>query len=763
MDSLDGKNDPLIDKTPVTTYQGIFKDVHNRYIFISGEPGTGKSTFCTKLSLDWCRTKNKTSNSTLNYDAFCDVSTLEKFEFVFLLWLNGSNTETLTNTLKTYFKKYTGIEFDTGFITNLLAVEPCLIIYDGNDEQINQKKSIIVGALPVGKTNEQSFILTTLRPWKLDDFKQFDPLPNQLFQIQGVSAEKQVKSMLDLLKQGERQLSEFLKFYKRYPYFNNIPLFTAALFCLWMDKRTPDFDNINILFINVIEMLIGRKHQAFSAGPLQDLNLPDIFKNCSGWKENFGLLKKLANLAFETLIQTKMHENNFSDILNQKFSDIEIAWTVSTGILLKRNIVTYTCQTSEYYFLHKTFQEFFCAFDIVYEKTDLNSILEKYDSNDIGIDLWQLFKFLCGFRFKDINSIGTFLMKRDILRFLRLPDSDSDEMYDIIEEHQDILLKGYKCYNESLTPTGHELVPLSTIYTYFCNEDDTAKTELARNSDFLQAIFIKGQSVFSPGLDTLKQHCEQVYIFGLRDLKYRLINAEDISPLQNMRSIKMLLIHNCSLLDSDNQQLDVIDMTSCQMIETLKIIDSNITVHINSTNLSTVILQRYDFCKMSDNFAGNNLLSSFAKSTNLKTLCLYNCKTNNVYENEEETEAVDLTKCTYLDNLDIRNTDIVMNICATQLTVCNLKRYNLSKGNVVEALQQSQTLKELYFDKCVIDHLHQYNKKIPFLDFSNCTKLDDLFIRHTESAWISVAKHLLHAVLKIMICRRVIFLTFYNN
>ncbi|KAH3726814.1 hypothetical protein DPMN_052684 [Dreissena polymorpha] len=67
-------------------------------IYIQGDPGCGKTTFSTKLVLDWCRahsendssTKNTitrkatTSEDTSNLTHFCDLDTLRDYTYLFL-------------------------------------------------------------------------------------------------------------------------------------------------------------------------------------------------------------------------------------------------------------------------------------------------------------------------------------------------------------------------------------------------------------------------------------------------------------------------------------------------------------------------------------------------------------------------------------------------------------------------------------------------------------------------------------------------------
>lgn len=294
------ENDSEFNSQQVTTYQDIFNDAHNRYVFICGEPGAGKSTFCTMLSLDWCRVKSGTPKETLYFDEFSDLSSLEQFEFVFLIWLKLTKADSLIDILITFVEPLLGIEYKplSRFIRELLCQEPCLIIYDGLDELTTQNFGTFGGTLPLDAMANRSTILAMTRPWKLDELSKCDPLPDKVFEMQGVDADKQVEKMYSLVTADFKQLNEFWLCYNKHPEFHNNPLLTAAIF----------YSNLSILYINIVYMHSDASH-------LQDNEMltnsthwqanSDILKNCTHLQENFEIL--LGKLAFETLFPNKIH------------------------------------------------------------------------------------------------------------------------------------------------------------------------------------------------------------------------------------------------------------------------------------------------------------------------------------------------------------------------------------------------------------------------------------------------------------------------
>ncbi|KAH3806504.1 hypothetical protein DPMN_134824 [Dreissena polymorpha] len=88
------ENDGSRKKTEqVTTYNGVLhtNKESKRRIFLQGEPGTGKSTFAAKLTLDWCNECTSVPARTVEQVYFIDVKTLSKFKFVFVVELREAN------------------------------------------------------------------------------------------------------------------------------------------------------------------------------------------------------------------------------------------------------------------------------------------------------------------------------------------------------------------------------------------------------------------------------------------------------------------------------------------------------------------------------------------------------------------------------------------------------------------------------------------------------------------------------------------------
>ena len=106
----------------IYNYKDMFfhNDLRSRRIYLQGEAGTGKSTFCTQLTQDWCKSHDadviQQSKSTatnlletykIDTQEFSDLDTLRKFRFLFFVSLQSMSglecdvSEMITRTLGT--------------------------------------------------------------------------------------------------------------------------------------------------------------------------------------------------------------------------------------------------------------------------------------------------------------------------------------------------------------------------------------------------------------------------------------------------------------------------------------------------------------------------------------------------------------------------------------------------------------------------------------------------------------------------------------
>ncbi|KAH3786753.1 hypothetical protein DPMN_164862 [Dreissena polymorpha] len=143
----DGKR---IKKEQVLTYKEIFytDGEPNRRIYLQGEPGSGKSTFSSKLVHDWSHINQVSSASPSSSDTteFDDVLPIQQFQFLFFITLRRSRGEAdVTQMIKkqlidTLFSEDELADVYKLFV-QIINTEICLAIREGIDEWMPPKKN----------------------------------------------------------------------------------------------------------------------------------------------------------------------------------------------------------------------------------------------------------------------------------------------------------------------------------------------------------------------------------------------------------------------------------------------------------------------------------------------------------------------------------------------------------------------------------------------------------------------------------------------
>lgn len=152
---------------------------------------------------------------------------------------------------------------------------------------------------------------------------------------------------------------------------------------------------------------------------------------------------------------------------------------------------------------------------------------------------------------------------------------------------------------------------------------------------------------------------------------------------------------------------------------------TNIAISSCNDRLTECNLEKYDLSK-------GNIIDALQEIKTLKKMSLRDCRTELTIENDEKkdvTVILDVSKCTHLDSFLIRSTNTAFNVCTSGLTVCILEKYDLSKGNIVNVLQETHTLNQLTLHGCESglssgDNIKKTGRAV--LDISKCEYLDTL-------------------------------------
>ncbi|KAH3800572.1 hypothetical protein DPMN_154206 [Dreissena polymorpha] len=227
----------------VKQYKHIFfnDSTHHNKVFIQGEPGMGKTTFCAKLVLDWCEAVSSENHE--YRPTFSDLETLKEFGFLFSIALRDSEGQNeVVKMIKTQIIDMIYTENErTDFynlLQNIMKNELCIVVMDGLNEWVDPSKKHVTPIMV--SCHKKCVALISTRPWKMTDERIKDSEIDLLLEVAGITdSDELTKNMLRCLQNAnqktytdfmtyveERQLLQFLA----------SPWLQSLLVNLWMDN-----------------------------------------------------------------------------------------------------------------------------------------------------------------------------------------------------------------------------------------------------------------------------------------------------------------------------------------------------------------------------------------------------------------------------------------------------------------------------------------------------------------------------------------------
>ncbi|XP_053388437.1 uncharacterized protein LOC128551559 [Mercenaria mercenaria] len=437
----------------VSNYRDIFYKENKRVenIFVLGDAGVGKSTWCLKLIDSWINSMKKQESgpqTKLNEDE----KMLHEFDIVLFISLRHASKEVdLTEMIRNQIFPQTPNLFE--YAEDILKEEPekCLVVVDGLDEWNTPESSLSspLGqdpSFPGRKDMNHCTVLTTTRPWKLDDIRPSYATIDRAIIIKGIKSNINVgdlaRKVISKLNQNEshqinsnkKNAEDFVqevksRFHVKYglPDLMIIPLIAIFMVLKWFKDGSLESTmagNYSSLLENILDHEEGyrnimpkygqkRKYDGrLSSVPyLEQVKiewskeadmLPECLKKRPISLQYSKLILKLCKIAFEGLFENKTNTLVFSEeILLNKLTPEELEVSVKSGILSKTNIIgSISLEMSKLSFLHKTLQEYLAAIYLVaYNDNEVNpfQIFEKYCETYNRInEIENVILFACG-------------------------------------------------------------------------------------------------------------------------------------------------------------------------------------------------------------------------------------------------------------------------------------------------------------------------------------------------------------------------------
>ena len=359
----------------------IFKDLdkgEDAMMLVEGSPGMGKTTFCLKLAYDWA-TKLSFPN----------------FDFVLLLKcrdIDGDIMEAISEQLLPEDIEEKTKEQLMNFIKDIHNQERVLIILDGLDE-LPQKSQHHVDKLLHRRILPFCYVLATSRQEKGIEVRRKFDFDIQL-QIKGFTESncfEYIRKHFENVgtghsSKGERLIGEI----KENPFLHALhsnPLNLLLLCVIYEDYEGGLPSSRTDLYQVIVRCLLRRycaKHNLEAKE--EDEALEKQFKKD---------ILALGKLAWKCLLDDRhcFREEKLTELesRNKKLVAREL------GILYKEESLKRLKPQHEYYFLHKTFQEYLAAWYIAHKlRKKQFDVFEHLDFDDLVEKYRQVFAFVCG-------------------------------------------------------------------------------------------------------------------------------------------------------------------------------------------------------------------------------------------------------------------------------------------------------------------------------------------------------------------------------
>ena len=414
----------------IRTFEDFFKNKKTqcRNIYLEGEPGTGKSTFCQHMALQWsvCHlptTKGESCVQREYDDDFEDIDTLRRIEFLFHVSLRNANQYCYyvdiirDQLLKHIYKQGEQLERACCLVDKVLESPTSCIINDGLDEWNHPERlqdgscyclGEEKGRTPVTRQQHSATIVTTSRPWRLAHLPPLDSTIEKRMDIEGTGDVRKLgDKIVKVLNEQTRKDILFSNIekevHKRKVYhLLTIPFLLLQIVCLFFDDGEVSSSQSKI-YASVFDMLIGRKSQKSTVGVSVNTTQLRLFSDKLNIRRCWTYFIEIAREAFEQLFPQHGHQSVVFNSNLSKLNEHAKTFALQCGILNEKKSKSLSSRTSHLSFTHKTMQEFFAAVYLCENKDQFERIIvPRYQTQGTDAykmcinELSQTFIFLCG-------------------------------------------------------------------------------------------------------------------------------------------------------------------------------------------------------------------------------------------------------------------------------------------------------------------------------------------------------------------------------
>ncbi|XP_053373927.1 uncharacterized protein LOC128546231 [Mercenaria mercenaria] len=356
-------------------------------VYVLGEAGTGKSTFCKSLVHKWCKV-----HTDGGYYIGEDKRIIKRFEFLFFILLRHHlDKQTIEMMLDSQFRH--------PVLQKILDIESdkCLILLDGLDEWIPKSLShsqMETKGLPARDNAKDYTVVTTSRPWKIGLLGMTTNQIHKKVMLRGIDRsatkiliEKTIK-LLNATFEEDRSPEKFIKYLKTSPLsdIRHIPILLEQLICLWYENNDLSKSSRCTLYNGMLELpfkwfdqrqreKLESNHGSEIKGRSETKDLLSLPSPHELDKERIypdyrNTIDNASKLAFELLFKQRQENTLSFDIQTCKRLQIPLdvlKICVNIGILSEEKTIGFTSggqNESSFSFVHKSIQEFLTAVHI---------------------------------------------------------------------------------------------------------------------------------------------------------------------------------------------------------------------------------------------------------------------------------------------------------------------------------------------------------------------------------------------------------------
>ncbi|XP_053373637.1 uncharacterized protein LOC123554110 [Mercenaria mercenaria] len=368
----------------IERYRDLFytDDKNNRKIFIVGDVGTGKSSFCKMMLQNWCRSIAKRGNTSKSdvmdnggvmqveeYNT-CDMN---QFDFLFYIPLREMQEDfyDTVDMIKARWNEYRTLVDD--IFTD--ESDRILILLDGLDEWTPPRSNRqSLHGIPTSRFARDSTILTTSRPSSrgILNLKSSEyNLKVTLLGLKESSVKRMIKNFMKLLNKTSA-VATFYETLSNLPfrYIHNAPMLLQQIIWLYCSNYEIGKSRTSV-YLHIVNAVLGWERERHEDNPkLQSDNfgklpLPKSFDDFARLQDNRELLLLIGKIAYHTYIQKAESVSSLvfgrNKLKQLGVSADEISAILRTGILTEVNCSDPTFEKSQLSFTHTSNVEFFAT------------------------------------------------------------------------------------------------------------------------------------------------------------------------------------------------------------------------------------------------------------------------------------------------------------------------------------------------------------------------------------------------------------------